>query len=163
MLENVFAPYSDFGLLILRTGLAIVLLVHGWLKVNPNGPVEGPAGLGVGLKQMGFPFPDLLAWIVVLLETLGAGLLILGLGTRILAIMISIEMLVIILYVKRRVMKTGFMAQETTGWELDFTVLVGALALLFTGAGSIALDPVVGLWRVGRIQPAWYRRYGGCQ
>ncbi|MGH2620173.1 MAG: DoxX family protein [Anaerolineales bacterium] len=145
MLEETFAPYSDLGLLILRTGMAIVLLVHGWLKVNPNGPVKGPAGLAKGLNQMGFPIPGLLAWIVVLLETLGAGMLVLGLGTRILAVMVSIEMLVIILYVKRRVMKTGFMAQQATGWELDFTVLVGALALLFTGAGRIALDRLVGL------------------
>lgn len=146
MLEKIFAPYSDLGLLILRSGLAIVLLVHGWLKVNPDGPVKGPARFAAGLKQMGFPFARLLAWIVVLLETLGAGLLVLGLGTRVVAALVVIMFLVIILYVKRRVMKTSFMGTQTTaGWELDFTILVGALALLFTGAGAIALDPVVGL------------------
>lgn len=145
MLENIFAPFSDWGLLVLRIGLAIILLVHGWLKINPNGPVKGPANFGVGLKQMGIPLSGLLAWIVVLLETVGAALLILGLGTRILAILYVIEMLVIILHVKGRVMKTGFMAQQTTGWELDFAVLVGALALIFTGAGRVALDPLVGL------------------
>ena len=131
--------------MILRVGLAIILLVHGWLKINPNGPVKGPANFGAGLKQMGIPLSGLLAGIVILQETIGAALLILGLGTRILAVLYSIQMLVIILHVKGRVMKTGFMAQQTTGWELDFAVLVGALALLFTGAGSIALDPVVGL------------------
>jgi len=130
---------------ILRVGLAIILLVHGWLKINPNGPVKGPANFGAGLKQMGIPLSGLLAGIVILQETIGAALLILGLGTRILAVLYSIQMLVIILHVKGRVMKTGFMAQQTTGWELDFAVLVGALALLLTGAGSIALDPVVGL------------------
>lgn len=31
------------------------------------------------------------------------------------------------------------------GWEFEFILLAPALALLFTGAGSIALDPVVGL------------------
>ncbi len=145
MLENIFAPVSDWGLLVLRIGLAIILLVHGWLKINPNGPVKGPANFGAALKQMGIPLSGLLAWIVVLQETVGAALLILGLGTRILAVLYSIQMLVIILHVKGHVMKTGFMAQQTTGWELDFAVLVGALALLFTGAGNIALDPVIGL------------------
>ena len=146
MLEKIFAPYSDLGLLILRSGLAIVMLVHGWLRINPKGPVKGPAGFGAGLKQMGFPFSGLLAWIVVLLETLGAGLLVLGLGTRVIALLLAIMFIVIILYVKRRVMKTSFMGQQNTaGWELDFTILVGALALLFTGAGAIALDSVVGL------------------
>jgi uncharacterized membrane protein YphA (DoxX/SURF4 family) len=53
--------------------------------------------------------------------------------------------IVIILYVKRRLMKTSFMGQQTTaGWELDFAMLVGALALLFAGAGGFALDSVVG-------------------
>jgi uncharacterized membrane protein YphA (DoxX/SURF4 family) len=146
MLEKIFAPYSDLGLLILRSGLAIVLLVHGWLKVNPDGPVKGPARFAAGLKKMGFPFARQLAWIVVLLETLGAGLLVLGLGTRVVAALVVIMFLVIILYVKRRVMKTSFLGTQTTaGWELDFTILVGAIALLFTGAGAIALDPVVGL------------------
>jgi putative oxidoreductase len=145
MLEKIFAPYSDLGLLILRSGLAIVLLAHGWLKINPKGPVKGPAGFGAGLKKMGFPFSGLFAWIVVLLETVGAGLLVLGLGTRVIALLLAIMFIVIILYVKRRLMKTSFMGQQTTaGWELDFAMLVGALALLFTGAGGFALDSVVG-------------------
>ena len=140
MLEGIFAPFSDWGLLILRIRLGIILLAHGRLKVNPNGPVKGPANFGASLKQMGIPLSGLLAWIVVLQETVGAALLVLGLGTRILAILYAIEMLVIILYFKRRVWKLGFMAQRSTGWELDFAVLSGALALLFTGAGGIALD-----------------------
>jgi len=52
---------------------------------------------------------------------------------------------VAILVAKRGFMKVGFMAQQTTGWEFDFALLAGALALLFTGAGRLALDPVVGL------------------
>ena len=146
MLEETLAPYSDLGLLILRTGMASVLLAHGWLKVNPNGPVQGAAGFAIGLKKMGFPLAGLLAWIVVLLETLGVGLLVLGLGTRILAVLVSIQFLVIILYVRRRVMKASFMAQQqAAGWEFDFTILVMALVLVFTGAGRIALDRLVGL------------------
>jgi hypothetical protein len=29
MLEDIFAPYSDWGLLILRLGVGIIMLVHG--------------------------------------------------------------------------------------------------------------------------------------
>ena len=146
MLGGTLATYSDLGLLILRTGLASVLLAHGWLKVNPNGAVKGPAGFAIGLNKMGFPIPGLLAWMVVLLETLGAGLVVLGLGTRILAVLVSIQFLVIILYVRRRVMKASFMAQQqAAGWEFDFTILVMALVLVFTGAGRIALDRLLGL------------------
>jgi hypothetical protein len=41
-------------------------------------------------------------------------------------------------------MKVGFTAQQATGWELDFGLLSAALALVFAGAGALALDPLVG-------------------
>ena len=85
MLENIFSPISDWGLLILRLGLGIVMIAHGWPKLNPNGPMKGPAGVAGFLKQLGIPLPTFFAWVVALLETVGAALLILGLGTRILA------------------------------------------------------------------------------
>ena len=145
MLENIFSPYSDWGLLILRVGMGIIFLVHGWPKLNPNSPMKGPAGFGSSLKQMGVPLPLFFGWVVALLETVGAVLLMLGLGTRFLALLFAIDMLVAIFVVKMRVMKVGFAAQQATGWEFDFSLLVISLALLFTGAGSIALDPLIGL------------------
>lgn len=144
MLESLFAPFSDWGLLILRLAMGIVFLAHGWPKL-PGGPMGGPTGFGGFLKQMGVPLPTFFAWVVVLLETVGAVLLILGLGTRILAVGFAIDMLVAAFVAKRGFMKVGFMAQQATGWEFDFILLAGALTLLFTGAGSLALDPVVGL------------------
>ncbi len=145
MLENIFAPFNDWGLLILRFAMGIIFLVHGWPKLNPNSPMKGTAGFGGFLKQMGMPLPMFFAWVVALLETVGAVLLVLGLGARILAVLFAINMLVAILLAKMRFMKVGFMAQQTTGWEFDFALLAGSLALLFTGAGSIALDPILGL------------------
>lgn len=145
MLENLFMPYRDLGLLILRLAMGIIFLVHGWPKLNPNSPMKGTAGFAGFLKQMGVPLPGLFAWVVALLETVGAALLILGLGTRILALGFAIDMLVAAFVAKRGFMKVPFMAQQTTGWELDFALLAASLALLFLGAGSIAVDPLIGL------------------
>lgn len=145
MLESIFAPGNDWGLLILRVALGIIFPFHGWLKLNPNGPSKGPAGFAAFLKQMGVPLPSFFAWIVILLETVGAALLILGLGTRILALGFAIDMLMAIVLVKRGLMKARFMEQNGTGWEFEFALIVQALALVFTGAGSIALDQIVGL------------------
>lgn len=145
MLENVFSPLNDWGLLILRLAAGVTFLVHGWPKLNPNSPMKGPAGFGGFLKQMGVPLPMLFGWLVALLETFGAVLLILGLGMRILGILFVIDMLVAIFAAKIRVMKIGFTAQQATGWEFDFVLLAIALALVFTGAGSLALDPLIGL------------------
>lgn len=144
MLESIFSPLTDWGLLILRVTMGATLLVHGWLKVNPAGPVRGPQGFAPGLGQMGVPLPMLFAWLVILLETVGVGLLVLGLGTRLLAIAYAIEMLVIILVVKRKTLKLAFMAQQGTGWELDFVLLGQSLALVFLGPGRFGVDRLLG-------------------
>lgn len=145
MLESIFAPFSDWGLLILRLALGIVMIAHGWPKLNPNGPMKGPAGFGGFLKQLGVPLPMFFGWVVVLLETLGAVLLILGLGTRILAVGFVIDMVVAVRLVRIGMGKSPFAGGQGIGWEYEFILAAVALALLFTGAGSIALDPIVGL------------------
>lgn len=57
MLDNIFSPYSNWGLVILRLAMGIIFLVHGWPKLNPNSMMKGPAGFGEFLKQMGIPLP----------------------------------------------------------------------------------------------------------
>lgn len=145
MLDAIFAPFYDVGLLILRLAVGLIFIIHGWPKLNPNSPMKGPAGFAGFLRQMGIPLPLFFAWVVALLETAGAVLLMLGLGTRILALLFVVNMLVAIFVAKIRFLKVGFAGQEAAGWEFDFTLLAGALALLFTGAGSLALDPVLRL------------------
>lgn len=135
----------DWGLLILRLGLGIIFPFHAWLKLNPNGPSKGPAGFVGFLKQMGVPLPGVLGWVVILLESVGAALLIIGLGTRIVALGLVIDMLVAIILVKRGMQKAGFLDPQKGGWEFEFALLAQALALVFTGAGSLALDRIFGL------------------
>jgi len=145
MLEDVFTSAGDWGLLILRLTLGIIFITHGWPKLNPNSPTKGTAGFGGFLKKMGVPLPMFFAWVVALLETVGAVLLILGLGTRILGVGFAIIALVATLLAKIRFMKVGFIAQQATGWEFDFSLMGSSLALVFLGAGTLALDPLVGL------------------
>ncbi len=145
MLENIFAPYSNLGPLILRIGLALVFLAHGWPKLNPNSAMKGVTGFSAGLKQMGVPQPIFFAWLVALLETVGAVLLILGLGTRILAVGFAIDMLLAIYLARIRMMKSPFTGGGGIGWEFEFILMAGALALLFTGAGTYALDATIRL------------------
>jgi len=143
MLEHFFSPMSDWGPLILRVALGILFPFHGWMKLNPKGPMKGPTGFAGFLKQLGVPLPVFFAWVVALLETVGAALLILGLGTRILALGFAIDMLVAIQLVKRKMQKAGFMDQKG-GWEFEFALMAAALALLFTGAGRVGLDRFIG-------------------
>src|ERR1051325_7207457 len=95
----------DLGNLILRLGVGIVFFPHGMMKLN-----NGPAGFADFLTKRGVPLPMTAAWLVVLLETLGAGLLILGLGTRVVALGFTIDMLVAIVLVKMGMAHAPLMA-----------------------------------------------------
>jgi len=61
MLEDIFAPYSDIGLLVLRIGLGLVFLAHGLPKLNPGSPMGGIAGVTGFFKQLGIPLPGFFA------------------------------------------------------------------------------------------------------
>src|SRR5579859_2052952 len=143
MLENLLAPYHDLGLLVLRIGLAVVFIAHGWPKINPNSPMKGITGLTGFLKQLKVPLPTFFAWVVALLETVGSVLLIVGLGTRILAIGFVIDMIMAIWLARIGMMKSKFSGGNGIGWEFEFVLLIGSLALFFTGAGTYSLDALL--------------------
>ncbi len=144
MLENTLLSPLGWGLLILRLTLGIVFFAHGWMKFDPNGPIKSPTNFGAWLKQIGVPLNVLFGWVVALLETVGAALLILGLATPILAIGFSIDMVVAAILAKRRVMNARFMDPRGPGWEFEFALMGGALALFFTGGGPLSLDNLLG-------------------
>jgi putative oxidoreductase len=144
MLENIFAPYGAVGLLILRIGVGLVMLAHGWPKLNPSSPMGGLPGVAGFFKQLGIPVPRAAAWLVALLETFGAVLLIVGLGTRILALGFAIDMLVAIARARIWMMKAKF-AGSGVGWEFEFILGMASLALLFLGAGQYSIDAAIRL------------------
>jgi putative oxidoreductase len=128
----------------LRLGLAVVFLVHGWPKINPNSQMGGIGGVTGFFQQLNVPLPGFFAWVVALLETAGSVLLILGLGTRIVALGFAVDMVVASWLVRIRMMNSPFAGGEGIGWEFEFILGVAALALLFLGAGAYSLDAVVG-------------------
>jgi len=143
MVENLFAPYSDWGLLILRIGIALIFFSHGWPKLNPHSDMKGISGVAGFFQQMNIPFQRLSAWIVALLETVGAIALALGLVTRLLGLAFAFDMFVAITKAKIGMMKVPFSGQN--GWDFEFALLSAGLALMFTGAGDVSLDALFGI------------------
>jgi putative oxidoreductase len=140
MFDKLFAPYADVGELILRLALGFVFIPHGWEKL------KDPATFTGFLEQLGVPAPALSARLVALLETGGAALIILGVATRVLALGLVIDMLVAIVTVKIRMARAPFSSTaKAQGWDYEFLLMAGALALVFTGAGRLAIDPYLGL------------------
>jgi putative oxidoreductase len=108
-----------------------------------------PAALGVGrFAKIGIPWPEFTAPFVGVVE-IGCGLLILiGLGTRLAAIPLIINMLVAIATTKiPMLLKSGFWSTAHEA-RADWSMFLGAIFLLIVGGGAWSLD-------------AWWTRQSG--
>jgi putative oxidoreductase len=128
---------SPFAATVLRIAVGVVFIAHGMQKFN-NG-VDGFAGF---LTSLNVPLPEVMKWVVPILEVGGGVLLILGLGTRIVALLLALEMVFTISLVK---LDVGFIGAQGTGAELDFLLLAGGLTLALLGPGALSADRAVGL------------------
>ncbi len=128
---------SPFAGTVLRIAVGVVFIAHGMQKFN-NG-VDGFAGF---LTSLNVPLPELMKWVVPLLEVGGGLLLILGLATRLVAVLFALEMVGTILLVK---MDVGLIGEGGTGAEIDLMLLAGAIALVLMGPGAAAVDRMIGL------------------
>ena len=126
------------GELVLRLALGITFFAHGRHKITD------PNAFATFLKQLGVPAPQLSAWSVALLETVGAACLMLGIGARPIALALAIDMAVAL--AKVRIPKAPFTSgPEKSGWDSEFMLLASALALAFTGGGRFSIDHALGL------------------
>jgi putative oxidoreductase len=91
---------------------------------------------------MGFPFPDLLAWVVGLAEFIGGILLMVGLLTRPATFALAIDMAIATRQVHWR---NGLIGPG--GFETNLALLAGCIGLVGAGPGSFSLDEILGLER----------------
>ncbi len=108
-------------MLLLRLAIGIAFVAHGWVKFADMDMTVGFFG------QLGFP--AIAAYAVAAVELLGGLALIAGLWTDLAA------MLVALVYVKM----VKFGAPFLGGYELDFVLLAGLLAIVFNGPGKPTL------------------------
>lgn len=122
----------------LRIGFGVVLFTHGIPKAlgTSHGSMPDPMAGSIDMIQnvMGLPFAPQLAFLVMLLETCGALMLMVGLGTRLIALLLVMQMAGI-----------SYALGPTWPWidrGIEFPVLMGLLALyiLARGGGAHALD-----------------------
>lgn len=131
---------ADFGPLLARVIVGVIMTVHGWQKLTTMG-IGGFAGF---LESLSVPLPGLAAFVVTLVELVGGILLILGLLSRLAALLLTINLAVAILLVKSGV---GLIAPEGqgAGAELDLALIAGFLVVLLMGPGKLALDRTLGI------------------
>lgn len=135
---------SDIGLLILRVVVGGIFAAHGAQKVFGLLGGLGPAGTADALAGLGFTaFATPLAWVLGVGQLVLGALLVLGLLTPFAAaglLAMKIVAIVVSLGPAGQPMVPLFAADGPNSLELHLLLGGGAAALLFTGAGRIALD-----------------------
>lgn len=127
-----------------RTAKALLLvrILVGWVFVS-----EGiqkfvfPAQLGVGrFEKIGIPSPHVMAPFVGSVEIVCGSLLLIGLFTRVAVVPLLGVILVAIATTKLpMIAKTGIWSMLHEA-RTDFSMLLGLVFLLITGAGTLSLD-----------------------
>jgi putative oxidoreductase len=139
--------FADFAPLVVRVIVGIIMAAHGWQKLTQMGAANfGEQMLG----GLGVPLPVLMGYVVTFIELFGGILLILGLLSRLAALLLTIDLIVAILLVKVNV---GFLSGSSgTGAELDLALIAGLLVILLAGPGKLSLDHALGLERDATVR-----------
>jgi putative oxidoreductase len=125
---------QPLALLALRLVLGAVMIGHGYGKVFNGGLAQHVQRVG----QLGLP--GWLAYLSAFAEFGGGIMVIIGLLTRCMSLAILIDMAVAIWKIH---WKNGFLARGS-GYEFTLTLATIAFALIFFGAGPIAVDAIRG-------------------
>lgn len=142
-LATFYSLAEPLGYAALRVWFGMTLLTHGYPKVFrvPHGAIADPYANLVNVigNKLGLPAPELLALLVTFLESGGAIMLAAGLGTRIIAPMLAVQMVVIALGVH-------WPAWGWTQHGMEYSLLMGALAgyMSLRGGGRYSLDRLIG-------------------
>ncbi|HET6440122.1 MAG TPA: DoxX family protein [Anaeromyxobacter sp.] len=129
------AQRVQLALTILRVVVGIIFVVHGGQKLF----VFGFGGVMGFFGKVGIPLPVVTAVVVTLVEFLGGLALVVGVVTRIAAVLIGLDMIGAILFVH---LKAGFF--NPTGFEYPLTLLAAAICLALAGAGAYSIDAAIG-------------------
>ncbi len=111
--------------------LGVTFLMHGIVKFQ-----SGIGNIAGWFESIGLP--GFLAYAVAVIELAGGIALIIGLGTRIVSVLIALIMIGAILKVK---LAAGFLgSQQAAGYELDLMLLAVSILLALSGSKLFALD-----------------------
>ncbi|CAG9623024.1 DoxX family protein [Sutcliffiella rhizosphaerae] len=119
---------GEIATTVMRVFLGITFFIHGLAKFQSG--IENTAGF---FESLGLP--GWTAYVIALIELIGGLAMILGLGTRIAAILFVLIMAVAIVKVKFSV---GFL----DGYELDLALMVISIYLAAINRTFLALDNV---------------------
>ena len=129
-LGDILVP---IGYALARVWFSLLILPSGYEKMFENGAARIAAG---NVLKTGFYPPMFWAWVVALLEFVGMILLALGLGTRVVAFMMAVELGVIVVAIQA---PNGYY-WTSRGTEFALVLFVVCVAFVIGGGGRYSLD-----------------------
>ena len=127
-------------LLFVRVYWGWQFVVDGWGKLNDLPKVIEYFG------SLGLPAPAPTAYFVSILELVGGVLLALGLGSRLIALLLTGNMIVAYIAGDRAALLSIFSDPDKFTAAAPFTYLMASLVVLIFGPGKFALDPLLERW-----------------
>lgn len=133
--------YRDVAPLVIRGSAGVIFAYHGWQKFD-----RGLQGFSGFVESLNVPLPDIVGPAVALLELVGGIMLVIGLLTRVVALLFAVEMIGTTWLVK---LDVGLIAPMGggAGAEIDIALWAGVVALVLLGPGVLALDRIIGIER----------------
>ena len=137
-LASTLNRLSPIAPLLARVILGILFIYHGVDKFD-----AGLDNVKNAFDGWGVPAPDVTAPAVAVFEIVGGVALIVGLATRIVAALFTVQLIGALLYVKQDL---GVLSSEPMpGAELDLAYLAGLVTLMLLGPGLLSIDERIGL------------------
>ena len=133
---DIHHPMDDRGKLVLRIVLAVLILFHGVSKL-----IGGVGFISGMLVKAGLP--GALGYLVYIGEVVAPLLILVGVFTRLAALVVVINMIVALLLVHT---KQFFTLSDTGGWALELQGMYfgTAVALALLGAGRYSIGGISG-------------------
>ena len=135
-LAGFYASWNDISYTLLRVGAGGILFVHGWGKITGAG-LSGVSGY---MAKVGLAPGFLFGGSAMVLESIGALCVLLGLFTRFFAAALAIEMLIAFLTVH---FAKGF-AVGAGGYEYVLLLGIVLFAIAIRGGGPYSIDAKLG-------------------
>lgn len=140
-LARIVATEDDWAATVARVALGAVMLPHGLQKLFGMFGGYGLTGtMGFLTGQIGLPAP--LAALVILIESVGAAALVVGLGGRIAAAGIAAIMAgaVVTTHLANGFFMNWSGAQAGEGFEYHILAAALSLVVMLRGSGALAVD-----------------------
>ena len=143
-IAGIYRRFSHLADYLQSPFLLLVRLYWGWQFVQTGwGKLHNLAHVRDFFASLGIPAPAVMAPTISTLELVGGILLIVGLGTRLIGLLLAINMFVAYITASRDAL-TSFFSDPGKFYAADpYTFLFASLIALIFGAGLFSLDALI--------------------